>query len=115
MSPAISAAIEVRESVSADQAAIQTLYPAAFADEDLLPLVPDLLHEPETTISLVAAAGSGLVGQVFFTRCGIAGSHAGVALLGPLAVAPHWQRRGIGSAIVRAGLQRLAIEAPGGH
>jgi hypothetical protein len=35
MSPAISAAIEVRESVSADQAAIQTLYPAAFAGEDL--------------------------------------------------------------------------------
>ena len=42
-----------------------------------------------------------------FTLCGLAGSSFRAALLGPLAVAPAWQRQGIGSAIVRAGLQRL--------
>jgi putative acetyltransferase len=35
------------------------------------------------------------------------GSSVNAALLGPLAVAPAWQRQGIGSAIVRAGLRRL--------
>ena len=35
------------------------------------------------------------------------------ALLGPLAVAPAWQRRGIGSAIVDVGLQRLMNEDVG--
>ena len=36
------------------------------------------------------------------------GNSINAALLGPLAVSPAWQRQGIGSAIVRAGLRRLA-------
>jgi putative acetyltransferase len=39
--------------------------------------------------------------------CGIAGTADRPALLGPLAVAPGWQRRGIGTALVRDGLRRL--------
>lgn len=47
------------------------------------------------------------MGQVIFTKCGVVGSGANAALLGPLAVAPEWQRQGIGSAIVRGGLRWL--------
>jgi putative acetyltransferase len=99
--------IEIRESVPGDLAAIELLYPEAFPDEDLLPLVRDLLREAPIVLSLVGIIGSRLVGHVIFTNCSVDGSGGKAALLGPLAVAPAWQRRGIGSAIVRAGLRRL--------
>ena len=98
---------EIRESEQADVAAIESLYPEAFPDEDLIPLVRDLLPDSTITLSLVGAIDLEIVGHAIFTRCGVAGSAVKAALLGPLAVARAWQRQGIGSAIVRAGLQRL--------
>lgn len=97
--------LEIRESGRADTPAIASLYPQAFPDEDLLPLVRDLLQDAAITISLVAATDMQIVGHAIFTRCGVVGSNVRSALLGPLAVAPAWQRRGIGSAIVRTGLR----------
>lgn len=99
--------IEIRETVPGDLALIEAVYRDAFPDEDLLPLVRALLQEAQVALSLAGLIGSTLVGHVIFTRCGIAGSSDKVALLGPLAVDPARQRQGIGSAIVRAGLQRL--------
>ena len=103
--------LEIRESVPRDLDAIETLYPAAFPDEDLRPLVRALLQEGPSVLSLVGVAGGmadrSIAAHVIFTTCGIAGRADKVALLGPLAVAPAAQRQGIGSAMVRAGLQRL--------
>ena len=99
--------IEIRESLPSDIASIEKLYPNAFPDEDLLPLVKELLQETPIVLSLVGIVGTSLVGHVIFTTCVIAGDTDEVALLGPLAVVTAWQRQGIGSAIVRAGLQRL--------
>jgi putative acetyltransferase len=90
-----------------DLAVIESLYPEAFPDEDLLPLLGELLRESSTTLSLVGKIDGLLVGHVIFTKCHVAESAGADALLGPLAIAPAWQRRGIGSTIVRAGLQRL--------
>ena len=105
--------IEIRESRPSDLAAIETLYPDAFPDEDLLPLVRDLLKEEAIVLSLVGLAEGALAGHVVFTDCGLAGRPDKAALLGPLAVSSARQRQGIGSALVRAGLQRL--EAAGTH
>ena len=102
--------LEIRESVQADVAAIESLYPEAFPQEDLLPLVRDLVQDADIAISLVGAMDTKIVAHAIFTRCGVIGSSIKAALLGPLAVAPAWQRQGIGSAIVRAGLQRLTDE-----
>lgn len=102
--------LEIRESTQADLAAIESLYPEAFPEEDLLPLVRDLLQDPATAISLVGAIDQHIAGHAIFTKCGVAGSSANAALLGPLAVAPAWQRQGIGSALVRAGLRCLKDE-----
>jgi putative acetyltransferase len=99
--------IEIRETVRGDLAAIEVLYPNAFPDEDLLPLVRELLQETSVVLSLVGTIGSSVVGHVIFTTCRVAGSSDKVALLGPLAVASASQRQGIGSAIVQAGMQRL--------
>jgi putative acetyltransferase len=99
--------IEIRESLPSDIASIEKLYPDAFPDEDLLPLVRELLQETPIALSIVGIIGTSLVGHVIFTTCGIAGYTDKVALLGPLAVVTAWQRQGFGSAIVRAGLQQL--------
>lgn len=101
------AGINIRESAPGDAAAIEALYPDAFPDEDLVPLVRSLLCHAPPVLSLVATVGPSLAGHAAFTSCGLAGCDDAVALLGPLAVAPVRQRQGIGGAIVRAGLQRL--------
>ena len=99
--------LEIRESRRDDSAAIASLYSEAFPDENLLPLVRDLLNNAAPAISLVGTIGTQIVGHTIFTKCGVVGNSVNAALLGPLAVAPAWQRQGIGSAIVRAGLLRL--------
>ncbi len=99
--------IEIRENLPSDLALIEKLYSDAFPDEDLLPLVIELLQEAPIVLSLVAMTGASLAGHVLFTKCSIAETTDRVALLGPLAVAPAWQRQGVGRAIVRAGLERL--------
>ena len=98
--------IEIRESLSGDVGSIERLYPAAFPDEDLLPLVRDLLEEGPAVLSLVALVDEALAGHIMFTDCGLAGQPGTVSLLAPLAVAPAHQQHGIGSALVRAGLRR---------
>ena len=97
----------IRVSNPADIPAIRHLYPRAFPDEDLVALVERLLTEREVVLSLVAEQGRHLVGHVAFTLCAVEGSAGRVALLGPLAVAPEAQRRGIGRALIAAGLARL--------
>lgn len=99
--------IEIRESLPGDVAWIERLYPEAFPDEDLLPLVRELLREEAIVLSLVGIADEAPAGHVIFTTCGLAGGSDKVALLGPLAVAPDRQGQGLGSAMVRAGLRRL--------
>lgn len=99
--------IEIRQSLPRDIASIEKLYADAFPDEELLPLVKDLLQETPIVLSLVGISGRSLVAHVIFTPCSIDDCTEKVALLAPLAVATTWQRQGIGSAIVRAGLQRL--------
>ncbi len=99
--------LEIRESRQGDSVAIESLYPNAFPDENLLPLVRNLLSEAAVALSLVGTIDKQIIGHVIFTKCGVDGTNGSAALLGPLAVAPAWQRQSIGSAIVRAGLRRL--------
>ena len=98
---------DIRESQPNDLALLETLYPAAFPEEDLLPLVRELHGKEPQAFALVAVADGVLLGHVVFTICGFAGSDEKLALLGPLAVAPARQRQGLGKALVQAGLKRL--------
>ena len=99
--------IDIRESLPGDVSSLEKLYPAAFPDEDLLPIVRALTNGDWEVISLVAISNGALVGHVIFTRCAVAGAAQKVALLAPLAVAPETQRQGIGQTLIRDGFQRL--------
>ncbi len=97
----------IRKSNPSDISALQELYQQAFPDEDLLPLVLALLGEGQKALSLVAVNEKQPVGHVLFTHCCVSTNDNIVALLGPLAVLPEYQRRSIGSALVDQGLQHL--------
>lgn len=97
----------IRPSLPSDLEALERLYGRAFPDDDLLPLVRELLQGHSACASFVADVEDAALGHVVFTFGDVAGSRAGLALLGPLAVDPAWQRRGIGSALVGHGLQHL--------
>ena len=89
----------------ADVQGAERLYAEAFPDEDLVPLVRQLSSLERDVVAFVASDEAGLAGHVMFTRCAVDGGDGRRgALLGPLAVAPRVQRSGVGSALVRAGL-----------
>ena len=83
--------VDIREARPSDEPAIEALYPQAFPHEDLLPLVRDLQRSP--VVSFVALAGNAIVGHAAFTPCSVTGRPDTVALFGPVAVAPDWQRQ----------------------
>lgn len=94
-----------------DQSAIYSINAAAFGQENESRLI-DLLRGSEHFIpelSLVARADGGPVGHILFTKLKIAGPE-GVTYpslaLAPMAVLPSLQQSGIGSQLVRTGLQR---------
>ena len=98
----------LHESTQIEQADIEAVYSKAFPDEDLVPLLRELWQSPEQVLSLVATIEGELVGHAMFTRCSLAPEPAAMALLGPVAVRPDQQAAGVGSALIREGLRRLA-------
>jgi len=99
-----------RESV-ADREAIRSLTARAFAglsfSDGMEPAVVDALREARAlTLSLVAVLGERIVGHVAFSEVGPP-AQSGWFALGPVSVEPEFQRRGVGSQIIQAGLQAL--------
>ncbi len=96
-----------------DKEALATLYGAAFPTEDLVPLVAKLVARDDT-LSIGVHAGGGesaaLIGHLLFTAARRQQGGERLALLGPLAVHPAHQRRGIGTALIGEGLKRLAAD-----
>ncbi len=108
--------MSIRPAAPQDRAALLDITRAAFGAEELRPLVARLL-ELDGALCLVGGPPGAPEGYAFFTPCRVlpeAGGAAGgdaaaeVALLGPLAVEPGRQRRGLGSGLVHAGVARLA-------
>ena len=66
------------------------------------------------SLSLVAVLAGEVVGHVAFSPVTLSGSRGAWFGLGPVSVAPACQRRGIGAALVRSGLRRLAEQGAAG-
>jgi len=99
----------IRAERDGDRGAIAAVHEAAFARPEEARLVDALRAGGKAVVSLVAvadgAAGAVIVGHVLFSPMTIEGlGAAACAGLAPVAVLPAYQRRGIGGALVRAGL-----------
>lgn len=101
----------VRESTSEDLAALETIYPAAFPEEDLLPVVRSLEAGNAKVLSLVAEIDGAVIGHVAFTICTAGHSGRQIAMLAPLCVVPSHHKQGLGSALVKAGFDRLKAQS----
>ncbi len=96
----------IREREPADDDAIRELNDAAFGGPDESKLVGDLRAAHLAAVELVAVEGTAIVGHILFSPLAV--THGKTAIralsLAPMSVQPGQQRRGIGSALVRAGL-----------
>jgi putative acetyltransferase len=95
-----------------DHDAIFTLTQAAFKDhlhsQKTEGYITHALREAGAlTLSLVARANAQVVGHIAFSPVRISDGSPDWYGLGPVAVLPDWQGRGIGGALIRAGLDRL--------
>ena len=107
----------IRAEEPADRAAIFVVVRDAFGRDDEARLV-DALRATDAFIpglSLVALDAAEIVGHVLFTRVVIRdGESAHPALaLAPVAVAPSHQGKGIGSALIRRGLEEAGARGHG--
>lgn len=91
------------------RAAISAVHRAAFGGELEARLVESLRREGLVLISMVAIDTNEVVGHILFSdlQVEIDGKLIVAASLAPMAVLPHRQREGIGSLLVRTGLERL--------
>ena len=99
---------QVRPEGDADLGAIRTVNREAFGTMAEADWVDALRANGDAALSLVAENDSGVVGHILFSHLPIRTSSRDVAAvaLAPMSVLPRWQRRGVGSALVRAGLDR---------
>ena len=98
--------VEIRPETTKDQESIRRVSQQAFGGDDEANLVDALRDCGFVEISLVAAMDGKIVGQILFSRVTIITNVGTVNALSlaPMAVLPSHQRKGIGSKLVKAGL-----------
>lgn len=103
------AAPAIRAERADDDAPIRAILLAAFGREAEARLVDRLHASGKIACSLVAEEEGRILGHVMFSRVTIGETAVPALSLAPLAVLPAFQRLGIGSALVSAGLQQLRL------
>lgn len=102
----------IRPETAEDAAAIRALTAAAFkglphSSGTEAAIVDALRDAGALTLSLVAEEQGRIIGHVAFSPVTINGEAGRWFGLGPVSVEPAMQRRGIGQALIREGLERL--------
>ena len=97
----------IRPEESKDYSAIHAVNESAFDTPAEANLVDVLRVEAHPIISLVAQDGEAIVGHVMFSPASLT-NHPDLKImgLGPVAVLPHLQRKGIGTALINAGMDK---------
>ena len=102
--------VKIRRETEGDIPAIREVNRRAFDREGEARLVDTLRSEGYTRLSLVAEEDGRILGHIMFSEAVIRTGRGKVSALalGPVAVTPERQGQGIGSALVREGLDRCA-------
>jgi putative acetyltransferase len=105
--------IAIREEQPEDQASIRRINEAAFGQQAEADIVDNLRSSCGNLLSLVANVEDLAVGHILFSPVIIEakGDPPEGMGLAPMAVLPEYQRRGIGSLLIREGLERLQSAA----
>jgi len=97
----------IRTEEDRDWAAVRAVNAAAFETLVEANLVDALRQQAHPVVSLVAEVNETVVGHIMYSPVSLADyPHIKIMGLAPMAVAPSHQRKGIGSALVCAGLER---------
>ncbi len=96
----------VREEESGDEEAVRYVNEQAFGRKPEADLVDKLRERGKVALSLVALKDDRIAGHILFSPViiGSAGKTPLTLGLGPMAVLPEFQRKGIGSLLVKTGL-----------
>jgi putative acetyltransferase len=99
--------IEIRDELPDDDAAVRAVHVLAFGGEAEAHLVELLRNSKQAPIALVATTGGQVIGHLMFSPITVADAFEdfrGIALA-PVAILPEFQNQGIGSKLIRNGLE----------
>src|SRR5262249_37761115 len=102
------AMVEIRPVTPEDMSAVRRVHDQAFAGSPVEAKLVSLLHAAgNAPVSLVATLGGRIVGHVLLSAVSLepAGPDFHAAGLAPIGVVAEYQKQGIGSALIRAGLE----------
>ena len=100
--------VNIRLEVPGDEDAIRDLVRSAFigqpySDGDEQAVIDALRADGDLLLSLVAERDGGIIGQITYSPAILLNGDRGWVVLGPVAVDPPHQGRGIGRALIEAG------------
>jgi len=99
--------IEIRQEKPGDEASIRRVNEAAFNEVIEANIVDALRQTCNCFLSFVAVEGKTIVGHILFTPATIDGTDFVGMGLGPMGISPAHQNQGIGTMLVRHGLNHL--------
>lgn len=99
--------MNIRPEIASDRQVVFSITEAAFEGPGEAQLVELLREQADPVISLVAEVDGQVEGHIMFSPASLVG-HPGLKVMGlaPVSVSPARQRAGLGSALVRAGIER---------
>jgi len=97
----------IRQETPEDAAAIRHVNEEAFGQKEEAEIIEKLRSRGVLTISLVVVQDNEIVGHIAFSPVQVELKHSsfGAIALAPMSVLPAYQRKGIGSQLVHAGLE----------
>jgi putative acetyltransferase len=98
--------IEIRGEYPDDVAAVREVNRLAFGQEQESNIVDALRTNGAALLSLVATVDGQVVGHIMFSPLTVAENVKALAL-GPMAIAPEYQRQGIGTRLIEAGNRKI--------
>ncbi|MCP4875936.1 MAG: N-acetyltransferase [Gammaproteobacteria bacterium] len=106
--------MKIRLENKTDYAAVHDVNLAAFGSEDEANLVTRLRQQAQSYVSLVAEEKGVVIGHIMFSGAHLsADPKRCVMALAPMAVLPEFQQRGIGSSLVKSGLEHCENQGYG--